>query len=178
MIPNTNVAARATATMLAAPDTSTGFRMVGFGLSDVLIASRAESRAPPRRWTDVDVTPLLGDIAKASTISLVWENYELGQQGTSARYDVAVAIERERSKSGAIAASIVGLIGGTAGITSTKDKVTIKFERNVPFASVITENISVALGQTPPGSYRLTVQVADKVSGRIASRVSRIVIRD
>jgi hypothetical protein len=178
MIPGTMVAARTAATMQMGADSATGFRLVGFGLSDVLLATRATSRVPPHRWSDLDVTPILGDIAKGSTISLVWENYELGRQGASARYDVAVAIERERSKAGAIAASIVGLIGGAAGITSSKDKVTIKFERTVPFAPVITENISVALGQTPPGSYRLTVQIADKVSGRIASRVSRIVIRD
>ena len=185
-IPEALVSGRTAGSTIAGRDTATGFTTRGFGLSDILLATTATTTATaaasttdaPRRWRDLDVVPLLGDIAKGAEIALVWETYELGRAGADARYDVAITIERQRGKGGRIAAQIAGRLAGAVGIDVRKDKVEMRYERTVPFAPVVAENVSVALGDTPPGAYRLTVQITDRVSRRVTSRGLNLVIRE
>ncbi|HKS06652.1 MAG TPA: GWxTD domain-containing protein [Gemmatimonadaceae bacterium] len=168
---------RATAAVLAANDTTTGFATRGFAISDVLIASSARASGGERRWSDANATPLVGPIAKNATISLIWENYDLGATNGAARYDIAVVLQRQQSVAGRIAARVVGTIGRAAGIDRTSDRVTIKITRDVAHAPILVDNVEVALGETPAGTYLLQVQITDRVTGRTTARTMRVTIK-
>jgi hypothetical protein len=178
MIPGTLVAGRAAAAMQMGGDTTTGFAMRGFGLSDVLLATRTNASGAARRWNDFDPEPLLGDVRKGAQISLVWESYELGQRGTDARYEVVITIERGQSSVGKIAAQIVSRVASMIGIDASDDKLAMRFERTVVHAPTIADNITISLGDTPAGVYLMTLRVTDRISGRVAARAMPLVIRD
>ena len=176
-IPEALIAGRTTSNVLAARDTVTGFSNRGFGLSDVVIAKHAPLTPTARRWNDIAIDPWLGDLTKGAELSLVWENYELGRDGSDAHYDIAVSIEAERSKGGRIAASVLDRLASAVGVETRANKVTMKIERRVPYAPIVPENVAIGLGATPPGAYRMTVQVTDRVSRRASSRTMRVVIK-
>jgi hypothetical protein len=121
---------------------------------------------------------MVSTVVKRGQIALVWENYELGADRGGAQYTVAITIERQRSLAGRIAAQIVGRVGAVVGIDRTEDAVTMRYERAVPFAPVLVENIAVGLGDTPVGRYRLTVAVTDAVSGRTTARTLELTVSD
>jgi GWxTD domain-containing protein len=173
-----NYAARAGAFLVAGNDSSTGFTTRGFGMSDVLLAASASSRGTPLRWNDLNLQPMVGTVVRKGQIALVWENYELGNDGGSARYTVSIAVERQRSLIGRIAAQIVGRVGAVVGVDRTEDRVTSHYERNTPYAPAILENIALGFGDTPVGNYRLTITIADHVSGRTTARSLNIAVTD
>jgi hypothetical protein len=170
-------AARATAAFVAGAD-SIGFAMRGFGMSDLLIASRATSRGTAARWTDLVLSPLVGTVARQGTLARVWENYELGADQGAARYGLAVTIERQRSLAGRIVATVVRGVGNAIGVDRAEDRVTIRYERNMRHADVVVDNVELALGTTPPGNYLISVEITDRVSGRVASRTIPITIAE
>ena len=146
-------------------------------MSDVLVATSARARqGAASRWNELAMTPLVGVARSGAQLDLIWENYELGARESSARYTVTVALERERSAAGRIAARIVGVVGGRVGVDQTNDRMAIHFERSAAYSPAILDMVTLSLGQTPRGSYRLTVEVADNVTGRVTSRTSRLVI--
>ncbi|HYV96122.1 MAG TPA: GWxTD domain-containing protein [Gemmatimonadaceae bacterium] len=173
-----HVAARAAAVVRAMIDTVTGFATRGFGMSDVVLASTATSRGPVRRWNDLDLQPILGTAIRKGTIALVWENYELGNTGGAAKYLVAVTVEKQRSLAGKIAAQVIGRVGSAVGVDRQGDRVTSHFERNLAYAPVLVDNVDLALGDTPPGTYKVTVAVSDHVTGRTTSRTMILTITD
>lgn len=177
VIPGTLVASRASAGMTMGHDPSSGFAMRGFGLSDVLLSTKITATSA-RRWNDFQPEPVLGAVPPGAEIGLVWETYEIGQSDGSARYEVAVSIERVRSRAGRIAAEIVNRTAAAIGIDRSDDKLAMKFEREVPYAATIADNININLGDTPLGTYLLTVQVTDRVSKRTASRTINLTISD
>jgi GWxTD domain-containing protein len=176
-IPNTLIAGRAAAAMKMGGDTLTGFAMRGFGLSDVLLATKVNSTLA-RRWVDFDAEPLLGDVKKGSDLSLVWETYELGERDRQSRYEVAVTIERGQSGMGKIAARIVSRVASIVGVDATDDKLALKFDRVAPYATTIADNITISIGDTPAGVYLMTLRITDRVTGRAASRSMTLVITD
>lgn len=179
-MPEALFAGRTAATIVAGPDSLTGFATRGFGMSDIVLASTAPSSATPRRWSDVTFTPLLGDLTRGGQLALIWETYEAGQNAGSATYDIVIGIQRQQTRSagGRIAAQVVGRLASGVGITTGKDNVEMRIARNVSYAPVLTDNVGISLGDTPPGIYLLTVQVIDRVSGRMTSRSSNITIRE
>jgi hypothetical protein len=110
-------------------------------------------------------------------VSLVWEVYEAGVADNTARYGVTVTLMRERSAAGRVAMSIVGAITGAVGRRRGDDGVEITFERVVPHAPAIADHVTVSLEDTPPGAYRLAIAVTDRVTGRVTTRGTRIVVR-
>jgi hypothetical protein len=172
------LAGRASAVVVAGLDTATGFASAGYGMSDVLIATSAEARrGAARRWNDLNVTPLVGATRSNTQLALVWENYELGEKDRSAQYTVTVVLERPQSAAGRIAARITGPVARLVGVDQTNDRVAMHFDRTVPHSATILDNVALSLGQTPRGSYRLTVEVTDRVSGKITSRTSTLVVQ-
>jgi hypothetical protein len=172
-------AGRAAASFIAGDDRITGFTARGFGMSDVLVATRAnELRNATIRWSDLDVVPLVGAARRDTPLSLVWENYDLANDAGSSRYSVQIALVRDNAAAGRIAARILGRLGSAVGITSTEDRVTLTFERAAPFRSVQLDNVSVSLGETPPGTYVISVEVTDLVSGRKTSRWTNLRVTD
>jgi hypothetical protein len=176
MIPGTLVAGRAAAGMAMGHDPATGFAMRGFGISDLLVASRTSAAPTAKRWIDFDPEPVLGAVTKGSEIALVWENYELGQTGGTSRYEISIVIDRVRSLSGRIAAEIIGRTASAIGRDMSDDRLSLKFERTVAPANTVADNITIGLGTTPPGSYLLTLRITDRVSGRVASRTVGLTI--
>lgn len=168
---------RATAAILAGNDTATGFATRGFAMSDVLIASTARAGGGERRWRDANALPLVGAIARNGTISLIWENYDLGQSNGAARYDVAVVLQRQQSVAGRITARVIGTIGRAAGIDRTTDRLTIRISRDVAYSPILVDNIELAVGDTPAGTYLLQVEITDRVTGRTTARTMRVTIQ-
>lgn len=177
------IASRAASNVVIGTDSITGFAMRGFGISDLLLATRATPRAVARRWSDIDVAPVLAGLTPAGELSLVWETYELGRNGNSARYRVSISLQREVSGPtpvGRVAAQIVNGIAGAIGVSRREARtgVTFEFERELPYSPTLVDNVTLSLGGTPTGSYRLTLSVTDRTTGRITSRTTRIVIRE
>jgi len=167
--------ARSTGIITTEPDSLSSFAPSGFGMSDVLVAGKADARAgTAARWRDLAVTPAAGPVKQKGEVSLVWENYDFGAENGDARYTVTITIERDRSKGGAIAAGIVRGIAGTVGVNQFPDRMEITFDRTVPHAGVLLENVALGLGDTTPGNYKLIVRVADAVSGRATSWTGKL----
>jgi hypothetical protein len=182
MVPNTLQAGRGAASMMMGTDPSTGFSMRGFGISDMIVATHAESPVAPRRWNDIGVTPLLAPISRTGEMSLVWETYELGRAGASARYGITIKLEREPSRVSPSGRMPARIVRGTTGASNVKrmeaaDGVTFQFERDVRYAALLVDNVTLLLDGTPPGEYTLRLDVTDRVTGRRTSRATGIVIR-
>jgi hypothetical protein len=169
--------ARYTGRVITRADSATGWNPTGFGMSDVLVAtSAAPSTTVPHRWTDFKITPLLAPATRDDILALLWENYELASDSGRAKYSVTVSVERERSQPGRIAAGIVRGIAGAIGVNRTPDRVEFTFDRDVPYAAALVDNIDLSLADTPPGNYRLSVKILDRTSGRTTSWMKSLAI--
>ena len=172
-------AGRSTSTIDGSLTERSGLTGTGFGVSDLLLATSAEPRAGGgRRWSDLQIAPTAGAISRSGQVTLVWENYEFGQREGSAQYDVSVTLARERSLGGQIGANIIGALASIARIDRGADKITATFDRTVAHAGAFVDQIALSLGETPLGTYLLTLEVTDKVTGQKATRTARFLIRD
>ena len=173
------MAGRTTDTVPARADPETGFSTRGFGISDPLIARRAVEHGVVRGWRDLEITPTAGTIAKGAELSIVWENYDLGDSTGSARYGVAVTVQREfKGLLPQIRARIIGAYAAFAGVDRTEDRVVMRFERQMPHARVVVDHVEIALEDTPAGNYTLTLEITDRVTGKTTARRVPFVIRE
>lgn len=171
------VAGLAMSRVVAADDSGSGFSVRGQGISDVLFAGALRARtATPARWIDFSITPLLGAVRNGSTVELLWENYDFGAREGQATYTAEVVVERSRGAAGRIAAEIISRIAGAIGVDRRDDRVTLRIERAVLHAAVLVDQISVGLGTTPPGDYRITLRITDRVTGHASTRSTNLVI--
>jgi hypothetical protein len=53
----------------------------------------------------------------------------------------------------------------------------MRVDRSVPHSTAFVDYITIELGETPAGSYELTLQITDKVTGQSRSRTTRFVVR-
>ncbi len=174
-VENGTYATRAAAPLIAGPAAADGFATSGFGVSDLLLATAVEPRGTGGRWNDIDVTPALGAFAREASLGLVWEMYDLGQRDGSAQYTFSVTIKRERGAAGRIAARVLGSVAGAAGVDTREDQVTITFDRTAPYAAALADHLTVALGDTPAGTYSVTLAITDRVTNRTAATRTRTV---
>jgi hypothetical protein len=178
------VGGRATNSMQMGQDLSTGFATSGFGISDVLLSTSTGDNAQARRWSDLTVRPVLDGLVRAGELALVWENYDFGNAGNVARYQVAIHLERADQRApgvaGRVAAQIVGGVANLIGIQRRDEpnRVVFEFDREVAHRSTLLDHVTLSLGETEPGPYTLTVIVTDRVSGRVASRSTSISVRE
>ena len=176
IMPGMRAAGRTAAMMMMGADTSTGFALRGFGMSDLLLATSAEGNAPSR-WRDVRIAPLTAPVAVGGEVAVVWETYETGRRGADAMYHVAITLERERAKGGRMGMRILNGIADMPRSRETPNTVVIEYDRTARYAAAIVDNVTLSLGETPPGAYTLSVTVTDRVSGRSTTRTGGIVIR-
>jgi hypothetical protein len=176
IMPGMLAAGRTAAMMMLGTDTTTGFALRGFGMSDLLLATTAEGNAPAR-WRDVRIAPLTAPVAAGGEVAVVWETYETGRRGTDAMYHVAITLQRDRAKGGRMGMRIVNGIASVTQSMETPNTVMIEYDRTARYAPVIVDNVTLSLGATPPGGYTLSVTVTDKVSGRSTTRIGGITIR-
>jgi hypothetical protein len=170
------VAGSVSAWVAAGADSTTGFTLRGFGLSDLLVGTRAGAAPDARRWDEIELTPLLAPVPRNSTVSVIWENYEFGSRNQAAQYEVTLTLQRERSAAGRIVAEIVGALAAAVSIDRRDDRLTMRFDRTMAHAAAFVDRVDLALGATPPGQYRLEVSVTDRVTGRTARRATGITI--
>lgn len=176
-----NIAARTFLPVNASPVTDAGFVTRGFGTSDVLLATTVqEPRVPgqPTRWSDFAAAPIVGVMQRASTFSLLWENYDVTARNGQAQYQVAVTVQKEKSGAGKVAAALVGFAANALRIDRRDDRVISRFDRSVPPSPVIVDHVSVSLGDSPAGTYKVTLEITDVVTGKKSARTTNLVIRD
>jgi GWxTD domain-containing protein len=170
------VAGRASGAFIAGDDPRSGFTARGFGLSDVLVANRAEPRGNvASRWTDLAIEPHFGPLARNSNVAVVWETYDLTNTNGTARYAVSIVLRNLRpapTLGSAMAARIVGGIAGAVGIErkQAQDRVEFKYERAVPHKGALVDHMNISLGNTPAGSYILAIAVTDLATGKTSGR--------
>jgi GWxTD domain-containing protein len=162
------------------PAVDTSFTLKGPGLSDLLFATNAapKSGRATKRWSDLDIAPTAGAVERSGQLALVWEAYELGAKDGNASYQVSITLQRNRSAAGKFAASIVGALAGVANIATQDDRISITFDRAVPHAPALADHIEIALGETPRGNYTATLQLTDRVTGKVLTRTRSFIIRD
>lgn len=86
-------------------------------------------------------------------------------------------MQREQSTGAGIVANIANRLATLVGVERNDDRLIVTFDRTVRHAPFVAELFNIELGATPPGAYRLTVDVRDQVSGQTTSRTTNIVIR-
>lgn len=186
------LAARGTAGFIAGNDARTGFATAGFGMSDILVATRAEPRSQTsRRWSDFEVVPLTDAVPLRADVTLIWENYEFGADSGTTKYGVTVTLTRvaappspARGRGGAarppdrIGANIISRVAAAIGIKRTQDEAEFTFQRTAPHAGVVVDYIQLSLRDTPAGYYRLTLKVSDQITGKAVGRSQQLVIVD
>jgi GWxTD domain-containing protein len=176
------IANRATGSVRAEDDPETGFGLHGYGLSDVVIAARAISGdAVARRWIDLGITPIPGLIPRRMEMSLVWELYDAAEDRGHTRYEVTIAVRRakaERTIAGRIVGAILGGVASAIRVDESTDQLMFTYTRDVAHSAVLVDNVAVTLGDTPPGSYELSVSVRDLISGRVATRTQPLRIAE
>lgn len=173
--PSSARAGRATGTVLADSDVQPGFSREGFGLSDLLLAtSVAQQPAPGARWRTAGAAPLAGPARRGSELTVVWENYDFAQDSGVARYTVTLTVARNRSSGGRIAAQVLGALASVARIDRQEDRYVVSYDRRVAHRAAFVDQISIGLGETPAGSYTLTIEVTDLVSGKKTSRTTSV----
>lgn len=173
-----SMAAMATDTVLAGRDPSAGFDVKGFGISDPLLAGHVEEHGVLRRWSDLAIVPTAGTVPMKSEIAIVWENYELGNANGDARYSVQITVRRKyQFVLNQIKARIVGALAAMAGVDRTEDQVVFRWDRAAPHASTIVDHLTIALDETPPGTYSLILGITDNVTGKYAERATKFEIR-
>jgi GWxTD domain-containing protein len=171
--------ARALASMRIDNDDATDFALSGFGMSDVLLATRVAPRGQGRRWSDFDYDASAGSVASGSEIAMLWELYDFGEKDGAANYDITFSIERKYKKFlDRVRAKVVSSFSSMIGNEQTEDRVIYRYTRTTGHAPVIADYITLVLTDLPGGEYDLTVEILDKNSGRTTSKTSRIVIRE
>jgi GWxTD domain-containing protein len=170
-------AARASGPVVATREAG-GFALSGFGVSDLLLATRARERrgVAPVRWSDLDVTPQVGTMRPGAALALVWETYGLGAQDGRAEYTVTITARRERGTVGRVTARILGGVSGRAGITAGRDQVVIQFDRVVAAAPIVVDYFDLSLAESPEGRYSITLAITDKATGRRTERTTALEI--
>jgi hypothetical protein len=155
------------------------FTLSGFGMSDVLLAERVAPRGDAMsRWSDFAIVPSVGVFRRAQSVDLLWENYELGQKDGAARYRVAITLGRLRGTgAGAWVARVIGGAASAVGATARgNERVTLTFDRQVPWQAATADYVSLDLGAAPPGRYRVTVEITDQVTKKRITREARLTI--
>lgn len=173
------IAGRATDWIDASASATTGFTTRGFGISDVLIANSAEDRPDARRWTDFDIAPSGGTVAKGGKVALIWEDYDLTPRDGTATWDITVTLQRKYKEAlNRIRARIAGTFAAMAGVDRTEDRVVYRFERSGPGLPIIADLLTIELEDTPPGDYILTLEITDRATGQSVERTQRFTIRE
>ena len=109
----------------------------------------------------------------------MWENYDLGERDGSAEYSVRLIIEHKwQMVLNKIRARIISAWAAMIGTEQTADRVILHYHRAVPYADVIPDYITLTLTDAPAGYYDVTMEITDKVTGKIASRTTRIRVTD
>jgi GWxTD domain-containing protein len=154
----------------------------GFAVSDLVIAEEVELRnttATAPRWRDFAIRgAATGAFARGRPVSLLWETYGLSGQPEGSEVRLSITVRREDGTgAGAVAARVLGLAASAVGIT-TRDRntLTLAYMRRLPAVPAVAEAVSLDLGRTSPGRYRIVLVVEDRATGRTAQAERSLVV--
>ncbi len=170
-------AARASTPVVLTDDPLTGYLRRGFGMSDVLVGTSTGEPGDAARWREAKVLPVTGPLTAREAVALVWETYDLAPRDGRTRYTVTVTLARERRGTGELGATVVGALASTAGVERQRDAVTITYDREAAHRAVMVDQLTLNLSATPPGAYRLRVEVRDRATGRATVRETGVELR-
>lgn len=153
-------------------DEGANFPLLGFGMSDVLVAATLAPQGA-RRWRELNVVPNGASIAVGERFAMAWEIYDL-VPGPDGRVHWRVRIRRERGTQvsqndmkrvidGSIAA-------GTRVIASESDAPDLSYTRDGDAAAVVLDQLAFSLRDAPVGRHVINVTVEDLVSGKSVTR--------
>jgi hypothetical protein len=155
-----------------------GFATRGFGISDLLVVSKATpTTAPDRagnRWTDYQIAPLTASrVTRGDPIALLWETYDAPTTNGVGKLQVTITVERETGTGlVAMAGRIVGGIRN-AVTGSNNNAVSMSYVREFAATPVLVDALDVQLGRLDSGRYRVTLRVADQSGNTTLTRVQR-----
>lgn len=177
--PGSGTAGRAASTIALHDDPATAFALAGFGLSDLLVATRVAESRSGARWYDLDFAPAIGNLRTGDTVAVIWETYDLDATGSAATYDVKLTLERKwQMFLNRVRARVIGAWAAMMGSEQTGDRVIFRYERTVPAAPAVADHVALALDDIPAGQYDLTVEITDRATGKIAARTVRLVLEE
>jgi GWxTD domain-containing protein len=172
-------AARSTAALATGADATAGFPTSGFGMSDLLLTA-----VPPRwqgaeRWSDLTLRPVPGVHDRRQPLHVLWEVYEAGADDGRNLVDVELRLERivRRGALGQAARIVARIIAGGRGDAQGEGEVMVQFRRSERAQATWLDQFTLALGESPPGEYRVTVQVTDQVTGLRRARSTEFELR-
>ena len=55
-------------------------------------------------------------------------------------------------------------------------QLSVTFGRTVPYSAAVADLLTIELGETPTGIYRLSLSVTDRVAGAVTTRETRVVV--
>lgn len=113
-------------------------------------------------------------------MGLLWETYDLAADEGSARYRVAITLDKvDRTGPLGVVLRVLGGVGEVAGRTAKgKGRVTLTFDRQVAARPAVTDYLTLDLGNAPPGRYRLILDVTDLVSKRTTTSRREVTVLD
>jgi hypothetical protein len=177
--PGALLAGRSTDWIDATTNKVTGFEAHGFGISDILLAQTVAEPRVAKRWSDLEIGPTGGSVAKGAEIALVWENYDLAARDGGAAYGVTITLERQyKMLLNRIKARVVGSLAAMVGVDRTEDRLIFRYDRTAAPAATVVDHLTIGLEDAPPGVYLLTLDVTDRATGRIATRTQTFTVRD
>jgi GWxTD domain-containing protein len=143
-------------------------------LSDILAASDSLPPGTFNRWFELAATPLTGRLAAGRPLTLAWEIYGIGTE-TDATYAVEVRLTAEALRRQGLVARIVGGASDALGLSAVgDDAIVLRYQRSRPAAPALLEYLTLDLGDTPAGRYRITIGVTP--DGAVRPAVSETVI--
>jgi GWxTD domain-containing protein len=128
-------------------------------LSDLLIAAGRVDTASYARWFDLDLAPLARPLPTGQPVTLAWEIYGVPDSGGAA-YGVEIRLTAEAVERRGLFARIVGGTADALGLSAVGDDVLVlRYQRARDPRPALLEYLTLDLGDTPAGTYRLTVSV-------------------
>jgi hypothetical protein len=131
----------------------------GLYLSDILAAADSLPAGTYERWFDVEKAPLTGRLPAGRPLTLVWEVYG-SPAGGDVTYEVEVRLTAEAIRRRGLVARIIGGAGDVLGLSAVgDDALVLRYQRTRQAAPALLEYLTLDLGDTPAGTYRLTLSV-------------------
>jgi GWxTD domain-containing protein len=131
----------------------------GFQASDLIVATGELSNTTAERWYDAPVTPVIDPVRAGTPVTLLWELYDPPEADGTATYTVTVRLTAVSVARRGLVARIIGGVADALGVSAEGDDVIVlQYERRRSAGSVATEYVTLDLGDTSPGRYRVEVE--------------------
>jgi hypothetical protein len=147
----------------------------------VLGTPRPATARAASRWSALPLTPTIGRFQSGAPVAVGWELYDAARDTVdgSARLRLALTVERiDRGGLSGMALRVLNSVGEALGATQpTRDGLALTYDQTIPLAAgastaVLAESITLDGFGARTGTYRLTLTVADLVSGKRTTRAT------